>query len=85
MFGKNKTVTIHTESWDGKKDKAEGFQGVPAANNALAVHLAQSGSITIDSEINDYDGKNIVALEKIGNSKLWGETQYEVLPGDISR
>mgnify|MGYP003552548845 FL=1 len=82
MFG-SKKATIHVQTWNGKKEKEGGFQGVPAANNALSVHLAQSGSIVIDSEINEYDGKSVVALEKIGDSKLWEETGYTVLPGDI--
>lgn len=80
FFKSKQTATIHRESWDGTKETQKGFQSVTAANGALTVGLAQIGAIPIETSVNDFDGKEVIALEKIGNSKLWGETGYSVLP-----
>jgi len=70
-----------------EKDKVEvspEFPSIQKANHALGAHLAGTGSITIASDENEYDGKMITALEKSPfKPKTWFEISYEVLPTDI--
>ncbi|CAB4185741.1 hypothetical protein UFOVP1492_136 [uncultured Caudovirales phage] len=79
-FFSKKPAIIHVETWDKKTEESAPFKSVPDANVALSYHLAGTGAIVIDSKFNDDDGRAVTALEKIGKSKLWGETSYEVKP-----
>lgn len=84
FFSKDKAANIHETSWDGKKNVSPDFKGVPNANNALTHVLAAEGSIVLEEGTNDDEGRQVLVLKKIGNTKLWGETEYEVKKGDGS-
>jgi hypothetical protein len=60
------------------------FPSVQKANHALGAHLAGNGSIVLNQDVNDYDGRVVTAIEKSSfGSKLWNEIGYEVLPTEI--
>lgn len=81
---KKDKANIHEESWDGKKTVSSDFPNVNNANNALGHVLAIDGTIIMSDTKNDDNGRVVEGLRKIGNSKLWGETQYEIKKADGS-
>lgn len=75
-----KEARIHQENWDGKSEISSPFPSITNANNALSHVIAADGAIVRSEDVNEYDGRIVDTLTPIGNSKLWGETHYEVLP-----
>lgn len=79
IFG-GKKANIERESWEGKKEKSPDFPSVSNANHALSTHLASNGSVVTKREVNNDDGHEVTALERIADSRLFGETFYSVKP-----
>lgn len=75
-----KEARIHQQNWDGKTEISSPFPSITNANNAVGHIIAADGAIVLHKDVNEHDGNIINTLTKIGNSKLWGETDYEVLP-----
>ena len=82
-IGNDKTANIIRVDHENKVEVSPEFSNVNKANHALSTHLASNCSVVIKSGMNDHDGKEVTALEKIAKSRTWGETDYSVLPTKV--
>lgn len=78
----DKKAVIIRDNQKGEIDISEEFQSVNYANHGLSVDLQNKDAIVISKGVNDFDGSEITALEKLGdnNSRIWGEIDYHVIP-----
>jgi len=78
IFG-NKKVVIIRDDENGELEISAPFNSVNSANRGLSVELQQKDAIVIKKGLNDFDGSEVTALEKI-QDRLWGEIDYHVIP-----
>lgn len=78
IFGNKKAVIIRDDE-NGELEISAPFNSVNSANRGLSVELQQKDAIVIKKGLNDFDGSEVTALEKI-QDRLWGEIDYHVIP-----
>lgn len=78
IFGNKKAVIIRDDE-NGDLEISAPFNSVNSANRGLSVELQQKDAIVIKKGLNDFDGSEVTALEKI-QDRLWGEIDYHVIP-----
>ncbi len=79
IFGNKKAIIIR-DNENGDLEISASFNSVNQANHGLSVELQEKQAIVIKKGVNDFDGSEITSLEKIGDTRLWGEIDYHVLP-----
>ena len=78
IFGNKKAVIIRDDE-NGELEISAPFNSVNSANRGLSVELQQKDAIVIKKGLNDFDGSEVTALEKVAD-RLWGEIDYHVIP-----
>jgi len=79
-----KTANIVRVDQEDNVEVSPDFPSVQKANHALGAHLAGNGSIVLNQDVNEHDGRVVTAIEKSAfGSRTWFEIGYEVLPSDI--
>lgn len=78
IFGNKKAVIVRDDE-NGDLEISVPFNSVNSANRGLSVELQQKDAIIIKKGLNDFDGSEVTALEKI-QDRLWGEIDYHVIP-----
>lgn len=83
-FFSKKTANIVRVDQEDNVEVSPEFPSVTKANHALGAHLAGNGSIVLNSDVNEHDGRVVTAIEKSNfGSRSWFEIGYEVLPTDV--
>lgn len=80
MFEK-KAVILRTDANNNVEVSPE-IASVQQANHALSAHVANTGGITLRSDLNDHDGKELTVLER-ESLRRWQEVDYKVLPTSV--
>lgn len=71
-IGRDKTANIVRVDHKNNVESSDDFKSVSKANHVLSTHLASTGAVVIRKELNEFDGIEATALERIAGSRTWG-------------
>lgn len=78
LFTKKAAIIRHQL---GETEVSPDFDSIQKANRAVSEIIKANDGIVIRSEYNEFDGKEMTSLEKVGNT-TWEETEYIVYPSN---